>query len=127
METGKSTEHKVIIALGTNFDHEKNMEHATWCLSKIMSGMKYSRRLWTEPVGLMSGKFLNQLVVGTCSFTEEELHNETKRIERECGRCEEEKNAGIVRIDIDILKYDEKTEHTEDWNREYIKLLIKEL
>jgi len=32
-----------------------------------------------------------------------------------------------VRIDIDILQYDEERLHVEDWNRPYVEKLLKQL
>jgi 2-amino-4-hydroxy-6-hydroxymethyldihydropteridine diphosphokinase len=34
---------------------------------------------------------------------------------------------GIVAIDLDLLQYSEVRYHLKDWDREYIKDLIKEL
>lgn len=121
------TVHEVIIALGTNTWHAANMLKAMTLLEDVMSGMKYSKELWTEPIGMTSGMFLNKLAKGYCRLEIEELHRRMKDIEHKCGRSEEEKRNGIVKIDIDILKYDDTICHAEDWKREYIKTLMKEL
>lgn len=119
--------HQVIIALGTNTGHKSNMQRALDALKGIMTNIKYSRDLWTEPVGMESDKFLNKLISGFCTLCMKDLQARIKRIEYECGRSEEEQKAGIIRIDIDILEYDGHIEHAEDWNREYIKQLIKNM
>ena len=119
--------HTVIIALGTNIDHNWNMTKAMNLIRRIIGNAKCSRRMWTEPIGIASGMFLNMLVSGSCRLSRQELKMEIKSMERECGRTAEEQHNGIVRIDIDILKYDNETEHADDWNREYIKELINEL
>lgn len=119
--------HIVIIALGTNTDHNRNMDKVMGFLCSIMGNVRCSRRMWTEPIGMTSGMFLNMLVSGSCILSLQELKMKIKSMERECGRTTEEQRNGIVRMDIDILKYDNETEHTDDWNREYIKELIKEL
>lgn len=119
--------HIVVIALGTNTDHNRNMDKAMSLISRAVRDVRCSRRIWTEPIGIASGRFLNMLVSGSCRLSLQELKMEIKSIERECGRTIEEQRNGIVRMDIDILKYDNKTEHADDWDREYIKELIKEL
>ena len=50
-----------------------------------------------------------------------------KNIEIECGRTDASKSEGIIPMDIDVLKYGDNTEHVEDWQRDYIKILIKEI
>lgn len=119
--------HIVIIALGTNTDHNRNMDIALSLIRRVVRDVRCSRRIWTEPIGMASGMFLNMLVSGSCRLSLQELKMEIKSMERGCGRTTEAQRNGIVRMDIDILKYDNETEHTDDWNREYIKELIKEL
>lgn len=127
MATADTQKHNVIIALGTNTEREDNMQRAIIALNKIVKDMRLSRQLLTPPIGMGGNNFLNRLVAGSCSLCPDELKAATKRIEKECGRNEGERQAGIVRMDIDILKYDEHLEHVDDWDREYIKELIKEL
>lgn len=119
--------HTVIMAIGCNTAHEANMELATGLLGRIVTDMRCSRTLWTEPVGMKSDRFLNRVVAGRCALEHDELQRETKRIERECGRKDTDKKHGIVRMDIDVLRYDDRTEHPDDWKRKYVKLLIKEI
>lgn len=119
--------HAVVIALGTNIDHNRNMDKAMSLISRAVRDVRCSHRIWTEPIGMTSDKFLNMLIAGFCELSLQELKMGIKSIERECGRTTEEQRNGIVRMDIDILKYDNKTEHADDWDREYIKELIKEL
>jgi len=123
----KERDHRVIIALGTNIDHDVNMDKAMWLLCDVIGNVRYSRRMWTEPIGMASGMFLNMMVSGLCKLSLQELKLKTKLIEVKCGRTAEEQKNGTVRMDIDILKYDERMEHVDDWNRKYIKELIKDL
>jgi len=119
--------HSIIIALGTNTEHEHNINKALCLLDDIVFDIKYSRKLWTSPIGIMSDMFLNMLVSGRCNLTLPELCNVIKSIETKCGRLDDDKKRGIVKIDIDILQYDNQKEHADDWQRKYIKTLIKEL
>lgn len=123
---------KVIIALGTNISHSTNMSLALQRLGGMIADMKCSRKIWTAPIGARTEtaakrKFLNMLVSGQCALTLDRLHEAVKRIERECGRTDAEKAEGIIRMDIDVLKYGDTIEHAEDWQRDYIKTLIKEI
>lgn len=119
--------HRVILALGTNINHVSNMNHAISCLQELLYDMICTRGLWTDPIGVKSDRFLNILVSGNCRLGIIALHDAVKNIEHECGSDAKERKTGIIRMDIDILKYDERKEHTGDWNREYIRLLMKEL
>lgn len=123
----KEHDHRVIIVLGTNIDHGANMDKAMELLCDVIGDIRYSRRMWTEPIGMASGIFLNMMVSGICKLSLQELKLKLKWIEVKCGRTAEEQEKGTVRMDMDILKYDERTEHIDDWSREYIKELIKDL
>ena len=43
------------------------------------------------------------------------------------GSLPEDRRKGIVKIDIDLLQFDDIRRKKEDWNRDYIQLLINEL
>ncbi len=119
--------HEVIIALGTNTDHKPNMDKAVCMLGDIITGMRQSRRLWTTPIDMACDMFMNMIVSGSCALELEDLYSAIKNIEKKCGRNHDDKKKHIVKIDIDILKYDKRKEHPADWEREYIKTLIKEI
>lgn len=119
--------HNIIIALGTNTEHEHNINNALCLLNDVVFDITCSRRLWTAPIGMVSDRFLNMLVSGRCYLTLPDLYDTIKSIEAKCGRLDADKKRGIVKIDIDILQYDKQREHAGDWQREYIKTLIKEL
>ena len=55
------------------------------------------------------------------------LHDKTKAIERLMHSSREERKDNIVRIDIDILSFDHKHYHEDDWSRDYVKRLIQDL
>ena len=43
------------------------------------------------------------------------------------GRSTEDRQQGIVRLDLDILEYDGVRHHLADWDRHYVKLLLPQL
>lgn len=120
-------EKKIIIALGSNFEPKINVEKAKLGLGALFPDILFSRSLWTEPVGIQSPRFVNALALAHTSWSKEKIERELKQLEKACGRCREEKEQGIVRIDLDLMLYGEEKLHLRDWNRQYIFTLMKDL
>lgn len=119
--------HRFIIAIGTNYNHEKNVAYAKKLLSETFSDIQFSRQMLTKPVGEESASkemFLNLLAFGetdeSCDMTIENL----KRIETQCGNSKSLRIQGKIAIDIDLLLYDDNHHHKSDWQRGYIKELL---
>ena len=68
--------------------------------------------------------YLNQLVYATTSLNVDELQSALKDIELRLGRTAEDRQKGIVRIDLDLLLYNDQRYHLRDWDRPYIKALL---
>ena len=117
----------VILSIGSNYRAENNIKYALSCLNSVLNNIKCSRLIRTKPIGIVSDMFMNQLVCGTCDISRNKLHDIIKKIEYDCGRNDEEKKSGRVRMDIDVLEFNGEREHEQDWEREYVQLLIKEL
>lgn len=119
---------KLILALGSNSNQEKNIENAIIMLQKLFDdNIRITRKVWTEPIGIKSDKFLNCLVSANTSFEFENIQRALKNIEVLCGDKKENRKQNIIRIDIDILQFGDKKFHDRDWTRKYIKELVKEL
>ena len=43
------------------------------------------------------------------------------------GSTNEDRKKNVVVIDIDLLQFDNERRKTDDWDRDYIQLLYKEL
>ena len=69
--------------------------------------------------------YLNQLCSGTTAFGPNLLSEVLKETEKRQGRTHNED--GIVTLDLDLLQYDDQRFHLRDWERPYVKDLIKEL
>ena len=69
--------------------------------------------------------YLNQLCSGTTAFGPNLLSEVLKETEKRQGRTHNED--GIVTLDLDLLQYDDQRFHHRDWERPYVKDLIKEL
>lgn len=121
--------HQVIISLASNQDAEKNLAEVQTYLGQILSDIHYTQQLWTVPVGHPNSKqlYLNQLATATTQMERLALEKAFKELERQMGRTQEERLKGVVRIDIDLLKYDEETHHQKDWQRPYVQQLIGEI
>lgn len=119
--------HKTIIAIGSNYEQDHNVDEASARLKLILSDVRCSKRLWTEPIGIVSDKFLNRVISGYTLLPLEQLTDTLKTIEQECGRSEKSQRHGVIPMDIDILEFDGNRLHEDDWSREYIKELSKEI
>ena len=119
-------EHHIIISLASNINHEANLEAARTQLTQLLSEVHFTSAIYTEPVGtLRQEPYLNQLCKGTTALGMNLLNEVLKEIEKRLGRTHNED--GIVTVDLDLLEYDGERFHHRDWERNYVKDLIKEL
>ena len=119
---------KIIIALGANYEQDKNIQYAMRRLREFFPNVVFSSMLWTEPIGIASDKFLN--VLGCAEIEDgsvEEVNRKLKLIEQECGRKGDDKNRNVVKLDLDLLQYGEARLKENDWKREYMSLLLEEI
>ena len=128
----KQKEHHVIISLASNENQEANLEAARTQLTQLLTSVRFTSAIWTEPVNvqwsMVNGqcrKYLNQLCEGTTAFGEGLLCEVLKETEKRQGRTRNED--GIVTLDLDLLEYDGMRHHLRDWERSYVKDLINEL
>lgn len=120
--------HEIIIALGSNHDAHNAIASAIERLKDFIYNIQPTRMLDNGSVGfIIPCIFTNALVKGYTELGKEELERQLKLIEKELGRSKEKDSTGIIALDLDLLKYDEVILHANDWNREYIKILFKEL
>ena len=119
--------HSVILCLGSNIHQQENMRHVQQLLRTEYASIAFTPSIWTEPVGVMSPPYLNCLATMTIEDSLSSLHDKTKAIERLMHSSREERKGNIVRIDIDILSFDRKHYHEDDWSRDYVKQLIEDL
>ena len=129
-------EHHIIISLASNINQEANLEAARTQLTQLLTEVHFTSAIWTEPIGstknaqssmfnVQSSKYLNQLCEGSTNLGMNLLDEVLKETEKRLGRTHNED--GIVAIDLDILSYDGERHHLRDWERNYVKDLIKEL
>lgn len=119
--------HYILLALGSNVAAELHIEQAKTRLSAVFPQLRFSRSLITPAIGIVSPPFINCLAEGYCSAPLEEVLVALKDIEAQMGSVSEERKKGIVKIDIDLLQFDNTKRKADDWGRDYIQLLLKEL
>lgn len=119
--------HYILLALGSNVAAELHIEQAKARLSAVFPQLRFSRSLITRAIGIVSPPFINCLAEGYCSVPLEGVLVTLKDIEAQMGSVSEERKKGIVKIDIDLLQFDATKRKADDWSRDYIQLLLKEL
>lgn len=119
--------HYILLALGSNVAAELHIEQAKARLSAVFPQLRFSRSLITPAIGIVSPPFINCLAEGYCSVPLEGVLVTLKDIEAQMGSVSEERKKGIVKIDIDLLQFDNTKRKADDWSRDYIQLLINEL
>ena len=119
--------HYILLALGSNVAAELHIEQAKARLSAVFPQLRFSRSLITPAIGIVSPPFINCLAEGYCSAPLEEVIVALKDIEAQMGSVSEERKKGIVKIDIDLLQFDDMKRKADDWSRDYIQLLLNEL
>ncbi|MDY6206978.1 MAG: 2-amino-4-hydroxy-6-hydroxymethyldihydropteridine diphosphokinase [Prevotella sp.] len=118
---------KLLISIGTNVDHEEKMAFAKKYLRGLFSTIVFTNDIWTDPINIVSDRFLNCLALTTTKHGLKQMERALKQIEKKCGDSKSKRSENIIAIDIDILQYGNQRLNEEDWNREYIQALIKEL
>ena len=125
--------HPCILSLAANCEQEKNLAEARRRLSQILFSPSYTEAIWTEPYHLPTNThhpspntqpYLNQLVYAETPLSVENLEARLKSIELSMGRTAEDRQRGIVRIDLDLMQYDDQRYHLRDWDRPYIQQLF---
>lgn len=118
---------QVILALGTNVNQERNMKQARQLLVDTWPYMKFTTPKWTQPIGMASDLFYNCLAYTKVEETLEDLTEKVKNMERICGDTRAERSLNRIQMDIDILLYGDNKLHIDDWQRDYIQELMKEI
>lgn len=65
--------------------------------------------------------FLNQVVVGDTNLDKESFVEFLKFLEYHLGRTDDEKQKGIIKIDADLLMWNDEIIRPEDFERDYIR------
>lgn len=118
---------RVILALGTNVNQERNMKQVRRLLVDTWPDMKFTTQKWTQPIGMASDLFYNCLAYTEVEETLEELTEKVKNMEQICGDTRAERSLNRIQMDIDILLYGDNKLHIDDWQRDYVQELMNEI
>ena len=121
----------VLLSLATNYDHEAHLSEVRKRLGQVLSGMVFTESCMTTALDAEGRPhperrpYLNQIVMATTTMDYDELNQWLKTTEAAMGRNGQKRARGMVPIDIDILLYDGFRHHEADWERSYIKDLLR--
>lgn len=119
---------KALLSIGTNEDREANLALCHKHLDSLFKDILYSKTSITAPYGhLYKNDFLNQLAVVYTDKGKEDISILLKSLEKELGRNSADKEKGIVKIDIDIVIWNEEVVKPSDISRSYIADLLPSL
>lgn len=119
---------KCIVAIGSNKLRTNNMQFARQQLMKHFPGIRFSAEEETMPIGnIPMASFSNQMAVFNTEWKVEEVKRLLKEIEKQAGRTIEEKQQGVIRLDIDLLIADNVVLKPADMKYDYIQRGIKML
>ncbi|GAB6123376.1 2-amino-4-hydroxy-6-hydroxymethyldihydropteridine diphosphokinase [Dysgonomonas termitidis] len=116
---------KALLSIGTNEDRESNLSLCHQFLDNIFTDISYSDTSVTMPYGTTyRNDFLNQLAVIYTDRDMDEVIRLLKSIEKDMGRNGTDKKNGIVKIDIDLVIWNNNVLKPEDFTRSYIADLL---
>ena len=121
-------QHTCILCLGSNFYRIAHMAYAQRDLKKHFPTIRFSEEMETEAIGSrFLSPFSNQVASFETTLSSEEVRAILKQIERDLERLPEEKPQGVIRIDIDLLMYDDCVLKPADLERDFVKEGLKSL
>ena len=119
---------KVLIALGSNIEPEKNLELAVVELKSRFKVSKRSRWIRTKPIGILDQPdFYNGVLIMVTELGMESLIQELKTIEDLMGRDRSKPKFGPRIIDLDILIWNGKIIDKDYYDRDFLRKGVEEI
>lgn len=114
--------HSCLLCLGSNHDWHLHIAEAHKALALHFPGIRFGNEMETEAIGSgFLSPFCNQVAQLHTSLSAEEVRTVLKQIERENGRLPEDKSKGIVKLDIDLLTYDDQILKPQDLEKDFVR------
>lgn len=114
-------EHHCLLCMGSNTDRSAQLSVARKALCATFPDIHFGEMMETEAIGSgFHSPFSNQLARFSTPLSPDSVHNIFKDLERRSGRMPGDKSVGVVKLDIDLLVFDNKVLKPEDMEREYI-------
>ena len=108
--------------MGSNTGRKTRMENARKALVHSFPDIRFGAEMETEAIGSgFLSPFSNQVARLTTPLSAEEVRTILKSIEKENGRLPEDKAKGIVKLDIDLLMYDDTVLKPKDMEKCYVQ------
>lgn len=118
---------KYLIILGSNSNRGANITSASQRLCQLFPVHLAAEAVETAPIGMPNSlPFTNRCLAVLTDKSYDELRIICKALEKEMGRKVEDKNNGIVKIDIDIVAMNGTVLKPEDYARDYAKNFASE-
>ncbi len=112
--------HTCHISLGSNVS-AAYIRLARTYLEGLFPGILFGQEVYTLPVGLSNpAYFTNQTACFTTVLAPEEIRPVLKHLERRSGRSAAEVSREIIRLDVDLVKYDDRVLKAEEWRRLFL-------
>lgn len=120
--------HSCLLCMGCNLDRTAHMTSARRDLENHFPGIRFGTEMETEAIGSgFLSPFSNQVALLRTPLSAQEVRTLLKRIEQNHGRMPEDKAQGIVKLDIDLLKYDDVVLKPADLDKPYVLAGMEEL
>lgn len=122
MQLNVMDEHHCLLCMGSNTNRHAQLSVAREALRTTFPDIHFGEMMETEAVGSgFHSPFSNQLAKFSTTLSPDSVHDLFKELERRCGRIPADKALGVVKLDIDLLVFDNKILKPEDMEREYIR------
>ncbi|MDO5664422.1 MAG: 2-amino-4-hydroxy-6-hydroxymethyldihydropteridine diphosphokinase [Bacteroidia bacterium] len=119
---------KILVSLGSNIYSKQNIDKAKRMLAYYFPDVMFSQSVITiEEDERNFFPFRNVLAVFNNELPPEEIVQKLKSIEFAMGRQPKDKEMGKIIIDIDLLQYGDQILRPEDYEKEYVQTLLKEI
>ncbi|MDH6359071.1 2-amino-4-hydroxy-6-hydroxymethyldihydropteridine diphosphokinase [Parabacteroides sp. PF5-9] len=117
-----SSYHKIVLSLGSNEHAVENIEKARQLLSDRFEKIRFSQAIYTDPIDMPenSPQFINQVAIAYTMKNPESIKPIIKQIEQHIGRNANDKEKGVIPIDIDLLQWNDLILKPEDMQRDYV-------
>lgn len=116
---------EALICIGSNENKENNLDLCQKLLSDIFTNIIYSDTCISIPYGNhYKNDFINQLAVIYTSLNMKETADILKSVEKKIGREPGDKKLGLVKIDIDLVIWNNDILKPIDMQRSYLQDLL---
>ena len=102
-------EHHCLLCMGSNTNRYAQLSVAREALRTTFPDIHFGEMMETEAVGSgFHSPFSNQLAKFSTTLSPDSVRDLFKELERRSGRIPEDKAQGVVKLDIDLLVFDNK-------------------